>query len=561
MLFLVILLVPLVVLPARPANAEEPSGPCATPRAAALTWLSNLMPESNSPRKAAQCARASSDMNQDEKERAIIQLKDVIDARGISIKIDKLPDDANYVDPDTLEARVQISPSLPEIYLLKLNNGWYFPPSVLDQAEALHSRTFALFSVVDALPPWLQQQWHGVALWQLAGAILYVLLGLIVRWLVRKMVAWQMSRLATSLLAQPQNAQHDLFPSASSLGSAAMAMLISWSVPSLDLPRAWAAVSVLASRVFAASFLVLFFYRAVDVLAAELQARAEKAVLPPDGIAAKESAMAAHLVGLLRRLLQVAVVSLGAIFILHNMNVDVRSLVAGLGIGGVAVALAAKDTLSHLFGSAVIFLDRPFQVGDWVIIGGTGGVEGSVEEVGFRSSKVRTFDDTVVIIPNAKLIEGNVENYGLRRHRRINMRFCLGHETKPEEILRFCERIKKMIADDDAHFSDEELLVQMMGVTERGLDIRILCFSTAKSWVEEQRIRHRLWTQIYEVVLDEKLRFAQDFRFLLPPNNPDRTTSTGITPPTSSDAPTSPVQSAMTTPTALPPALPPAPPT
>src|SRR5690606_33156269 len=108
-------------------------------------------------------------------------------------------------------------------------------------------------------------------------------------------------------------------------------------------------------------------------------------------------------------------VIMGGLFILQNLNVNVASLLAGLGIGGLAFALAAKDTLANFFGSIMIFSDRPFQVGDWVKIGDA---EGIVEEVGFRSSRIRTFYDSLLSIPNGKIVDTPIDNYGARVYRR-----------------------------------------------------------------------------------------------------------------------------------------------
>ena len=98
----------------------------------------------------------------------------------------------------------------------------------------------------------------------------------------------------------------------------------------------------------------------------------------------------------------------GGIVVLHQLNIDVASLVAGLGIGGLAFALAAKDTIANLFGSLTVFVDKPFQVGDAISIGGS--TTGVVEEVGFRSVRIRTFDKTLITLPNGMLTNSVVEN-------------------------------------------------------------------------------------------------------------------------------------------------------
>src|SRR5690606_13885254 len=102
------------------------------------------------------------------------------------------------------------------------------------------------------------------------------------------------------------------------------------------------------------------------------------------------------------------------LFVLSNLDGNVGALIAGLGIGGLAVALAAQDTLCNLFGGIMVLADRPFQVGDWIVIGD---VEGTVEKVGFRSMRVRTFKSSLVTIPNARVTDTNIDNMGLRQYR------------------------------------------------------------------------------------------------------------------------------------------------
>jgi MscS family membrane protein len=124
------------------------------------------------------------------------------------------------------------------------------------------------------------------------------------------------------------------------------------------------------------------------------------------------------------------------------MDVDVGSLLAGLGIGGLAFALAAKDTLANLFGSLTIFTDRPFQIGDYVVVAG---VEGSIEEVGFRSTRVRTGADSVVTIPNSAIANSTIDNLGRRRCRRYRTQLGLTYDASPDQIEAFVEGIRASI--------------------------------------------------------------------------------------------------------------------
>ena len=115
-----------------------------------------------------------------------------------------------------------------------------------------------------------------------------------------------------------------------------------------------------------------------------------------------------------------------------------------MGLGGLAFALAAKDTVANLFGSATIFASRPFQIGDWVYIDGT---EGTVESVGFRSTRVRTFYNSLISVPNAKVVDSVVDNYGARQYRRVKAMLGLTYDTPPDKLEAFVVGVRELIAN------------------------------------------------------------------------------------------------------------------
>ena len=116
--------------------------------------------------------------------------------------------------------------------------------------------------------------------------------------------------------------------------------------------------------------------------------------------------------------------------VVQNLGYSVTSLIASLGVGGLALALAAKDTVANMFGSVVVFTDRPFQVGDWVEFAG---IEGTVEEVGFRTTQLRRFDQSTVAVPNAMFSSTPIVNHSRRPLRRISMTVGVSYETSAEK--------------------------------------------------------------------------------------------------------------------------------
>lgn len=156
----------------------------------------------------------------------------------------------------------------------------------------------------------------------------------------------------------------------------------------------------------------------------------------------KKAPIDEQLIPLLLRFFRIFFVALAILFSVQNLGINVMSLIAGLGIGGLALALAAKDTAANLFGSIMIFMDKPFKVGDHIIING---IEGNVEAIGFRSTRIRTWEDSLVTIPNSVVANANIENLGLRRYRRTNMIIGITYDTSPEKMESFLEAIKNIL--------------------------------------------------------------------------------------------------------------------
>ena len=256
----------------------------------------------------------------------------------------------------------------------------------------------------------------------------------------------------------------------------------------------------LAVRVLAVGSGVWFFYRQIDVLSDLLEAKAAKTATRLDD----------QLVPLIRRTFKTFVIVIGGIFILQNLHVDVASLVAGLGLGGLAFALAAKDTVANIFGSLVIFIDRPFQIGDWVVIGG---IEGTVEDVGFRTTRVRTFYNSLVTVPNAKLTDTAIDNMGMRRYRRIKVVLGLTYSTTAEQMQAFVEGARAIVAAHPKTRKDYyEIHFNNFG--DYALEVLFYVFVEVPSWSDELRARHELLLSLLELARDLGVEYAFPTRTL-----------------------------------------------
>lgn len=161
-------------------------------------------------------------------------------------------------------------------------------------------------------------------------------------------------------------------------------------------------------------------------------------------------------------------VTLGTVF-----KVNVASLIAGLGIGGLALALAAKDTLENLLGSFTIFMDKPFTLGDVVKVGN---VFGKVEKIGFRSTQVRTFERTLITVPNKKMIDAELENISMRNMIRALFPITLRFETPVNEIEAFRTEILQMVNAHPDVVKEPAPMIKIEKVTETGIEMSFLFF-------------------------------------------------------------------------------------
>lgn len=264
--------------------------------------------------------------------------------------------------------------------------------------------------------------------------------------------------------------------------------------PMLDFdPEIENVVNQIASLVAAVGVLQVA-YRAIDIFMDILARRATQT----------ESKLDDSLVPLLRTAVRLFVTFVGLLFVLQNLDINVSSLIAGLGLGGLAIALAAQDTVRNLLGGVTIFADKPFEVGDWVVVDG---VEGTVEAVGFRSTRVRTFYNSLISVPNGNLMDSGIDNMGQRRWRRYKTTLGVAYHTKPDQLQAFVEGIRAIIQANPGMRQDY-YIVEFHGFGATSLDILVYCFIDAEDWNEELRTRHVLNLDIMRLAESLQVEFA-----------------------------------------------------
>ena len=202
---------------------------------------------------------------------------------------------------------------------------------------------------------------------------------------------------------------------------------------------------------------------------------------------------------LVKKSLRVFIALVGAVMVIDNLGYNIGGLIATLGIGGAAFAFAAKDTIANFYGSIALALDRPFRVGDWIKVGDQ--VDGDVEEIGLRSTKVRTFPKTVVSIPNAVLANEIIDNQTRMPKRRVKQVVGVTYETSPDTMEALTAAIRKLLEEDEG-VHNEFMLVNWTDFGGSSLDILVYYFTTTVKWADYLAVRQRINVKIARTVAD-----------------------------------------------------------
>jgi MscS family membrane protein len=344
------------------------------------------------------------------------------------------------------------------------------------------------------LPDWLTHQaFVGLAYWQWLGILLVVFAGLLFDLLVRRLLhgvwrGYSMRRLQRQ--PDPKLVRQAVRP----FGLAGQALVWYFGLAPLGLPEQALLVVQMAVRLLLVVGSVWAAYRLTDLFSEFLMRRAEQTATKFDDV----------LVPLLRKTLKVFATAVGLVYMADAFRIEIVPLLTGLGIGGLAVAFAAKDSIENFFGSVTVILDRPFEIGDWVVIEG---VEGTVEELGLRSTRIRTFYNSQVTIPNASLVRARVDNYGRRRFRRFKTHIDVTYDTPPEKIEAFCAGIQELILAHP-YTRKDYFHVWLNEFGAASLRVLLYMFHETPDWATELRERHRFMLDIIRLAARLHVEFA-----------------------------------------------------
>lgn len=480
----------LLLLSACGDRVMPPDPTCANPRDATDSLLAWQHPGSYDLGKATACM--DTPPGQDAR-RLAVHLKEVLDARGLWVPVPELSDEPDYKDEEGRHQLVPM-PEFPAMVIVRGRDGkWRYSRATLEQVERLYASTISPLGrvVEEATPPVLQRPVMGIRGWQAIYAVLLVLGAWLIGQLVRVVVFRQVLNAVRRAGLRLDRDAYDrtngpvLFLT--------MCAVLLYGAPDLRLPIEYSRLIMPTVQFLFVAASAVAALRFVDVLAS----------IGADWTDRTPSKLDNQLVPLLSQTARIIVLFLCIVALLDTVGVDVWKLAAGVGIGGLAFALAAQDTVSNLFGSVNIFVDKPFQIGDWVKIGD---VEGVVEEVGFRSTRVRTFYNSLITIPNSKITNANVDNLGVRPRRRVSATLSVTYDTPPDLLEGFIDSVRAILA---AHPSVQNTYeVHLSGMGDSGLNILLYYHLIVPDWHGELVARAQVYLEILRAAKTLGVSFA-----------------------------------------------------
>lgn len=467
------------------------------PRSTIYTHLYFLQDDSYQPKKAAATILGLEEKLAIEK---AIKIKQVLDGKGLFVDLNRVPANKSYKDTvgyASYERYVLFPQRMPEIYVEKVEGKWYYSSETVVKIESLYKEVFPWYvqKLQNIIPVSGHKKILNIELWQFVGVLLMLLLAVVIFFIIKKLAFFILNRIQ-QLVTKNTNLEIKkvLKKLAHPISLLITLTFIDKVFPSLQFGLTTNTWFFLALNIAKTVFWIYVFLKLVQVLMSIYSVFTEKT----------HSRLDDQLVPILHNFLTGLVIVVGIFRLLTLFGVDTTTLIAGATIGGLAFALASQDTVKNLIGTIMIFLDKPFHIEDWIE---SGEFSGTVEQVGFRSTRIRAADTSVYQIPNSKLSEIVINNKGLRLYRRYNTNLGLRYDTPPELIEAFVKGVKGIVIAHPETRSDS-YNVEFTGFGDSALLIMVNVYFKSLAWGTEQSSKHRLHMAIIKLATEIGVDFA-----------------------------------------------------
>ncbi len=452
-----------------------------SPRNTIRTHLHFLSIDNYDPEKAAQTIQGYTEKRAEE---LAIKIDKILTGRGLYVVLSKVPNNPNFVDTVETEAinRYILFPDrMPQIYVEKVGDKWYYSKQTLSQVDKLYDQVFPWYAqrIQQLLPKFGNRSFLGIPVWKYIGLVLLLIISILLFFILNKIIYLILAKIHKTIQkAADEEVTLVLKKIIRPASFLVIIGLIRGVIPILDFGLKFNTILFFCVDLLSILFTIYIFLKVVAVLM----------VLYSNYTQKTDSKLDDQLIPILRHFLNIIVVLVGILQILAFLGVDPIKIMAGLSIGGLAVALASQDTVKNFIGTIMIFVDKPFQIGDFII---AGDVEGTVEKVGFRSTAVRAPDTSLYQITNSRLSEITVKNRGLLKYRRYRTELGVRYDTPPELVEAFVKGVRQIIEKHPGTLNNN-YNVEFTGFGDSALLVLLNVYFEDTSWAKEQAAKHSL---------------------------------------------------------------------
>jgi len=467
------------------------------PNATIYTHLYFLQEDSYEPTKAAETIYG---LKGEEAVDKAIKIKKILDGKGLYVDFTKVPNNSKFSDTTAYKIGnhfILFPVRMPQITVEKYGEKWLYSRETIANVDKLYNETF----------PW-QTQWlqdiiskigtgklFGIQLWQYVGLIGLLIFGFLFFYIFKNVFFFVLRKLQLLITNKTSNRiTVTLRKLARPLVLLFIIYIFEKTIPSLQLGLSINTFLFLAFNIAQIVFWIYVFLKVVKLVMSVYKEYTQRTHIKLDD----------QLVPILTHFLTGIVIFLGVLKLLTLFGIPAASVIAGASIGGLALALASQDTVKNLIGTFMIFLDKPFHIGDWIE---TSEVKGTVEEVGFRSSRIRAADTSIYQIPNSTLSEIVINNMGLRLFRRYQTELGIRYDTPPELIETFIDGLKELIKAHP-HSKKDSFNVAFIGFGDSALKIMVNIYFAVNDWSIEQEAKHNLHIAIVKLAKTLGVEFA-----------------------------------------------------
>lgn len=337
---------------------------------------------------------------------------------------------------------------------------------------------------------------------------LMVVIALLLVWLLRRAATFAILRPLQRLAKRSNLPQDDKLVNAVTLPMRYFVIAAALAV-TVAILNTGEALNAFVGRLISSAVIIgviLLLYRLVDIFAGS-----SNTMFRLFGLTIEE-----RLLPFLRTSVKIFLVLLGVVIVLQEWGYNVNGLIAGIGVGGLALSLAAQDTAKNLIGFVTIIGDRPFDVGDYII---TPDVEGIVEEVGIRSTRIRQLDQAYVTVPNSKLADAAVKNWSRLNKRRVDYMLGVTYDASSDDIRLLLHRIRELL--NNWHSVEPgSVVVYFMEFGDSALNLLVRCYLTIPDWGEFQAEKEQVNLAVMDIVAELGMSVAFPSRSLYLENLP-----------------------------------------